>query len=128
MTPGPRRWAVLAALGLAACGTSVTGEGPGITGDPPPSRPSGVVAPAILTSDLPVASLGQPYLATLVAGGGASPISWTVPGGGLPPGIALDNRTGILAGTPTAAGVYAFDVNLATGAGAVVKGLSMVVQ
>ncbi|ROP28170.1 intein/intein [Couchioplanes caeruleus] len=42
--------------------------------------------------------VGQPVNLTLVAGGGATPYTWTVDG--LPAGLALDPRTGIVTGAP----------------------------
>lgn len=123
-----RRTGLLLLLVLAGCLPTPTGEGPGITGDPPPSRPPGVVAPAIVTSSLPAATVGQPYIATLAASGGAIPYRWTVSSGALPAGLTLDVLTGTIAGTPTATGAFNFDVNLATPLGAVARTLTLVVQ
>lgn len=45
----------------------------------------------------------------MAAGGGVSPYSYYVSGGSLPPGMAL-SEDGMISGTPTAAGSYAFSI------------------
>ncbi|MEO8101152.1 MAG: choice-of-anchor D domain-containing protein, partial [Betaproteobacteria bacterium] len=47
---------------------------------------------------------------------GTAPYNWSVLFGALPPGLALNPLTGVLSGTPTAAGVYAFSVQATNGA------------
>jgi hypothetical protein len=64
----------------------------------------------VATATLPGAAVGTAFSTTLAATGGVAPYTWSVAGGGLPPGISLGAATGILAGTPTAAGTYAFTV------------------
>lgn len=55
------------------------------------------------------ATTGKPYSLQLTATvEGAK--TWTVSSGALPPGIALDPSTGLLSGTPTAAGQFDFQV------------------
>ncbi len=44
--------------------------------------------------------------------GGASPYSWTKDSGALPAGLSLNQDTGILSGTPTAAGDYTFNLKV----------------
>ncbi len=58
---------------------------------------------AIVTPDpLPTGILGVPYSVTLVATGGAPPLTWSVLAGGFP-GLDLD-ASGVLSGTPEAFG------------------------
>ena len=61
------------------------------------------------TSPLNPGTLNTPYAATLSATGGTAPYSWTVTAGTLPAGLTL-STTGILSGTPTAAGTSMFTV------------------
>ena len=59
----------------------------------------------------PAGQVGVAYTDTLTAAGGTPPYTWSVNAGSLPPGITLTSA-GVLAGTPTAAGSYAFTVNV----------------
>ena len=52
------------------------------------------------------------YSDTLTVTGGTGPFTWSVPGGGLPSGLTLNASTGVLAGTPAAAGSFAFTVQV----------------
>lgn len=61
-------------------------------------------APTLTVSKLPEAAEGQPYgPVTLQAQGGKPPYSYSLSGNPLPPGLTL-SPTGVLAGTPAAAG------------------------
>ena len=63
---------------------------------------------AIVTaSPLPSATVGVTYSQTLVASGGSGSYSWIVSGGSPPPGLFLGGN-GVLSGTPTTEGSYAF--------------------
>ncbi len=53
---------------------------------------------------LPGATVGVPYAFALSAIGGAGPYTWS--GTGLPSGLNITSRTGLLVGTPTAPGDY----------------------
>jgi hypothetical protein len=77
-------------------------------GDAPPATL------AITTSNgpLPAGISGVTYMTTLNSFGGNAPVTWAVVGGGLPPGLTLDSLTGIISGTPTASGLFAFSVSL----------------
>jgi hypothetical protein len=68
---------------------------------------------AITTTSLPGGMTGQSYSAQLAASGGASPYTWTVSTGALPPGLTLNNQTGAITGIPTQAGNFSFTVQVA---------------
>lgn len=62
---------------------------------------------------LNAATRGMPYewQLAMATGGGVGTITWEFdPGSSVPPGLALNEATGALAGTPTAAGDYSFTV------------------
>ena len=73
---------------------------------PPGSSPL-----AILTTSVPGGTSGTAYSTTLAATGGTSPYGWSVSGGALPPGLGM-TPTGVISGTPTAAGTYSFSVRV----------------
>jgi RHS repeat-associated protein len=54
----------------------------------------------VTTSSLPNGAAGQAYSATLSAGGGAPPYTWSLTGNPLPNGLTLAS-TGVISGTPT---------------------------
>jgi virginiamycin B lyase len=58
---------------------------------------------------------GQSYAAKLTAHGGTYPYAWSIAGGSLPPGLNLDPGTGAINGAPTAAGTFAFTVQVRDG-------------
>jgi hypothetical protein len=68
-------------------------------------------APSITTGSLPSGTVGTAYSQTLAAAGGTPPLVWSVSSGVLPTGTSLSSG-GVLAGTPTVAGVYSFTVLL----------------
>jgi len=79
------------------------------------SAPTIVIAP----STLPTGSAGAPYSQTLTASGGVAPYTFQVIAGSLPAGVSL-SASGVLSGTPTAAGTFnvsvqASDANLQIG-------------
>jgi len=62
-------------------------------------------AVVITTVSLPNGTLNQTYSQTLIATGGAGPpYAWTISSGTLPAGLQLNGATGVISGTPTAAG------------------------
>ena len=54
--------------------------------------------------------VGSAYGQLFESTGGALPITYAVAAGALPAGLALNSTTGLVAGTPTAAGAYSFSV------------------
>ncbi len=70
-----------------------------------------VAAPVITTATLPSGTVGVAYSQTLAATGGTAPYSWAVTAGGLPGGLSL-STSGVISGTPSAAGTFSFTVTL----------------
>jgi hypothetical protein len=60
---------------------------------------------------LPQGKVGEIYAQTLAASGGTSPYKWGRTGGQLPAGLNLDSN-GQISGIPTAAGTFAFSVQV----------------
>ena len=73
--------------------------------------------PALLFSPPPGGEVGVSYSDQLTVTGGTSPFTWSVSSGSLPPGLTLDGSTGLLSGTPTTAGSYAFTVKVTDSSG-----------
>jgi hypothetical protein len=61
---------------------------------------------AITTSALPTGVPGTPYTFGLTATGGTPPYEWSIVSGSLPQGVTLDPNSGLISGTPAAAGVH----------------------
>ena len=92
-----------------------------VSPSPSPSpKPSATAAPpSVTTSSLPDGITGTAYTQTLQAAGGTGNRVWAVSSGILPPGLALDSKSGNITGTPKAAADYFFTVSAIDSAGAI---------
>jgi hypothetical protein len=59
---------------------------------------------------LPAGSIGVPYSLSLAAIGGTGPYRWALTSGTLPNGLTLSSSSGVISGTPTSTGTFAFAV------------------
>lgn len=71
-----------------------------------------IVATGIAAIELMGGREGGGYHLQLPGSGGVPPYRWEVIAGELPPGVSLDQGTGVLAGTFTKAGDYGFTIRL----------------
>lgn len=91
-----------------------------------PDNIQGTAPPGITTTSLDGGTEDAPYSATINATG--SPTSWKVTDGSLPPGLTLDESTGLISGTPTAQGTSDFTVTAANNGGSDSEQLSITIN
>ncbi|HTW61905.1 MAG TPA: putative Ig domain-containing protein [Terracidiphilus sp.] len=84
---------------------------------------------AVSTSSLPSGTVNMSYSETLAATGGVSPYTWSISVGSLPAGLTLNATTGVISGTPTAAGTSNFTVKVTDSASnTATEGLSITIN
>ncbi|HSF69522.1 MAG TPA: Ig domain-containing protein, partial [Nitrospira sp.] len=66
----------------------------------------------ITTTSLPDGTVGQAYSRPVQATGGTGAFTWTISAGSLPQNLNLNPSTGVISGTPTAAGTSSFTVRV----------------
>ncbi len=72
-----------------------------------------IVPPPVLTiPSPPAAQVAVPYNLPLSVSGGTAPYTYSLGSGTLPPGLTLNTTTGLISGTPTTQGGYAFTVKV----------------
>ena len=81
-------------------------------------------APVITTATLKDGKQNEAYSDTLTATSD-TPVSWSITAGSLPAGLALDEASGVISGTPTAAGTATFTVTATNRTGTASKELSI---
>lgn len=74
------------------------------------------VSPEFTSETPPAGTEGDEYTYTVTASGTPAP-TFTVTSGELPPGLVLDEETGVISGTPTAPGTYEFEITASNGTG-----------
>jgi hypothetical protein len=84
---------------------------------------------SITTTSLPNGNVGQAYNQTVQATGGTGALTWSIVAGTLPQNLNLNPTTGVISGTPTAAGTSSFTVRVADTAGqAATQALSILIN
>ncbi len=71
------------------------------------ASPTIVVGP----TTLPPVRTATAYAATVTGAGGTAPYTFKIASGALPAGLSLDGSSGVIAGTPSAQGTFAFAVS-----------------
>ena len=84
---------------------------------------------SITTTSLPDGNVGQAYNQPVQATGGTGALTWSIDVGTLPQDLSLNPTTGVISGTPTAAGTSSFTVRVAdTGGQADTQALSILIN
>ncbi len=74
------------------------------------------IAPLITSGPPPDSTTATPYAFTVTASGSPTP-TFGITSGALPPGLTLDTTSGVISGTATATGSFAFTVTASNSAG-----------
>lgn len=85
---------------------------------PSETRASSAWSPSPVAQVLQSAVPSTPYSETISGINGTSPYTFTVTAGSLPTGTGLNSSTGIISGTPTAAGTFNFTIKITDANGA----------
>jgi hypothetical protein len=104
------------ALGLAQFGVQVT-DAAGATGTGTFTWQV-VAAPSVQIPSLGTGTVGAPKSVQVSATGGIGAVTFALGSGSLPPGMSLSS-SGLLSGTPTAAGTYSFAIQVTDSLGSV---------
>jgi Leucine-rich repeat (LRR) protein/fibronectin type 3 domain-containing protein len=83
--------------------------------------------PVITTTSLPGGVFGLPYSQAL-ASDGTMPIAWTIVAGSLPAGLSLNVAAGVISGTPSVTGTFAFTVQATNSAGYAFRALNITIS
>jgi hypothetical protein len=94
---------------------------------PPPPPPPALPPLAVTTSSAPSGTAGSAYSLSLHASGGGTQ-SWSIVSGQLPPGLSLNASSGVIAGVPTAPGVYTFAARVGDASRSDTKQLTIAVR
>lgn len=70
------------------------------------------VSVGVSCNNPPGGHVGVFYTHTFTAGGGFPPYTFAIIFGSAPPGLVLNTATGVLSGTPTTPGTYAFTIQV----------------
>jgi uncharacterized protein YjdB len=81
----------------------------------------------VQTNSLADATVGMPYNQALSATGGDGSYTWSLSDGTLPGGLSLDEETGVISGTATAAGWSSFTVQVESAGQTKTKALTITV-
>ncbi|SER30994.1 DUF7927 domain-containing protein [Microlunatus flavus] len=74
-------------------------------------------SPSLTFAAPPSGEVGVAYSRQLTVNDGTGPYTWSVSAGALPAGLTLNTTTGLLSGTPTAAGTASFTVQVTDASG-----------
>jgi Putative Ig domain len=105
---------VVCCFTLGACSSTL--QNSAASSPAPGQTPQSTIS---IQATLPSASIGKAYSAVLSISGGRAPYNFLVTGGALPPGLALNPRTGSISGDPTQAGTSQFTILVTDIAGSV---------
>ena len=83
---------------------------------------SPLVKLAMQLHPLPAGTAGTPYSTNLTATGGVAPYHWQITSGSLPQGFSLDRATGVISGTTSQTGDFAFTASLTDANSVTIRG------